>query len=59
MARGFRYAWPLVRDVLLLGVGAAGILHETFAYNLERPKLLTIFGLIVTAPLFTRDGPRK
>jgi hypothetical protein len=59
MARSFRHSWPFIRDLVLFAVGVAGILHETLIGKTDRPNLLILFGVLVGAPLFTRDGPKR
>jgi len=59
MARSFRQWWPQVRDIVLFAVGVAGIIHETLMAKADRPNLLILFGVLVGAPLLTRDGPTK
>lgn len=46
----------ITRDAILFITGLVGVLHETIAYNGERPSLLVLFAGMMGLPLYLRKN---
>ena len=54
MSRGPQFR--LSRVVVLFAAGLAGVLHETFVSNGERPSLLILYGAMMGLPIYLRKN---
>jgi len=44
----------IIRDIIIFGVGIAGIVYETLVEKADRPSLLILFAAMVGLPTFLR-----